>query len=192
MGKVAQLPRTEVNVVYKICIEPIQINLEISAERRAKGGFSRIIAFEPDPVSYKKLCEKFSAESRVMAVNKGLYHQEVVLVFCSSGTRVAAINETGDTQVNMTSLDAVVGESSVSFIKMNVEGVELNALNGARETICRCRPKLAISAYNLPSHLCQVPFLMRELNPHYDLYLRQHDGGIIETVAYGKEASVDF
>jgi hypothetical protein len=67
---------------------------------------------------------------------------------------------------------------------MNIEGAEIDALCGARSTIKRWMPKLAISVYHRPSDLWRIPRLVRELGPHYDLFLRQHDGGVIETVLY--------
>jgi hypothetical protein len=67
---------------------------------------------------------------------------------------------------------------------MNIEGAELEALEGARESIRRWAPTLAISAYHRPSDLWQVAALARSLRPDYRLYFRQHDGGVIETVLY--------
>jgi uncharacterized protein YqjF (DUF2071 family) len=78
-----------------------------------------------------------------------------------------------------------VGDERVTFIKMNIEGAEIDALKGAARTIRRWQPKLAISAYHRPSDLWRIPRLVRWLSESYGLYLRQHDGGVIETVLYG-------
>jgi hypothetical protein len=67
---------------------------------------------------------------------------------------------------------------------MNIEGAEQEALRGAAESITRWRPKLAISAYHRARDLWQIPALVREIHAGYRLFLRQHDGGVIETVLY--------
>ena len=72
----------------------------------------------------------------------------------------------------------------VTFIKMNIEGAELDALRGSSTVIERWGPTLAISAYHRPSDLWQIPFLVNELRDDYKLFMRQHDGGVIETVLY--------
>ena len=55
----------------------------------------------------------------------------------------------------------------MTYIKMNIEGAELDALKGAKQAIIRCKPKLAISAYHRPSDLWQVPELIGSLCPDY-------------------------
>ena len=67
---------------------------------------------------------------------------------------------------------------------MNIEGAEIDALHGGAESIKRWSPKLAISAYHLANHLWLIPETIFEIQPNYKLYLRQHDGGIIESVIF--------
>ena len=67
---------------------------------------------------------------------------------------------------------------------MNIEGAEIEALKGGRNLIGEYAPKLAISGYHRPTDLWQLPRLIMELNCAYRLYVRQQDGGIIESVIY--------
>ena len=62
---------------------------------------------------------------------------------------------------------------------------DIVALAGATGTIRRWGPKLAVAASHRPSDLWRVPALIHTVDPAYRVYLRQHDGGVIETVAYG-------
>lgn len=64
--------------------------------------------------------------------------------------------------------------SRVDFIKMDIEGAELEALAGASQVISTCRPRLAVSAYHRPSHLWEIPRAMRSLNPRYRLHFGHH------------------
>jgi hypothetical protein len=67
---------------------------------------------------------------------------------------------------------------------MDVQGVELKALNGAVKTIMRDRPKLAICVYHKPEDLFKIPKYIKNLVPEYKLYMRHHAWSLIETVLY--------
>ena len=151
---------------------------------RTSNKFKRILAFEPDSATYARLAVEFADDARITTVNKGLFTENTSLRFEGAGTRGSALAEAGDVMVPVVALDDVLGGDSVSYIKMNIEGAELDALRGARRAIAEWAPRLAISAYHRPGDLWAVPELIRQLHPGYALYLRQHDGGVIETVAY--------
>lgn len=146
--------------------------------------FERIIAFEPDPQTYTRLVRNFAEDSRVEAINAGLHRKRDVLRFRDDASRGAIFVADGDIAMDVVGLDEVLAGSRASFIKMNIEGAEIDALYGARETIYRWLPKLAVSVYHRPSDLWRIPRIVREFSDAYDLFLRQHDGGVIETVLY--------
>ncbi len=151
---------------------------------RVRGKFSRVLAFEPDKNTFKRLAANFAGEKRVEPINAGLHRRKATLHFDNAGTRGSILVEQGGVEVPVVGLDEVLKGDRVTYIKMNIEGAELEALKGGEQTIKQWAPKLAISAYHRPSHLWQIPELIRDLNPNYKLYLRQHDGGVIETVLY--------
>lgn len=151
---------------------------------RVHGRFARVYAFEPDPKTFATLKRNFAAEPRVVPINAGLFSRKGTLRFRDDASRGAIFAADGSIDMEVTTLDEVVGSGRVTFIKMNIEGAEIDALNGAQQTIQRWRPKLAISAYHRPSDLWGIPTLVRRLSEDYGLYLRQHDGGVIETVLY--------
>lgn len=86
--------------------------------------------------------------------------------------------------VDVKKLDDVLHGEQVTFIKMDIEGSEYNALLGAKETICKYKPKLAISVYHKKDDLWKIPSLILEYNPDYKLYLRHYSFGYAETVLY--------
>lgn len=151
---------------------------------RVRGKFSRILAFEPDKNTFERLVANFAAEKRVEPINAGLHRRKATLRFDNAGTRGSILVGEGGVEVPVVGLDEVLGGDRVTYIKMNIEGAELEALKGAEQAIKRWAPKLAISAYHRPSDLWQLPDLVRRLRWDYKLYLRQHDGGVIETVLY--------
>jgi FkbM family methyltransferase len=152
--------------------------------RRVDHRFERIYAFEPDPVTFGKLQLNFAAEPRVEAIHAGLHREKGVLRFKDDGSRGAIFTSDGEIEMPVTTLDNVIGERSVSYIKMNIEGAEIDALQGGERLIRRELPKLALSVYHRPSDLWRIPEIVKQFDDGYDLYLRQHDGGIIETVLY--------
>ena len=85
---------------------------------------------------------------------------------------VAAIDET------------VEPDDKVTFIKMDVEGAELESLRGCKRTIKKYRPKLAICIYHRPEDMIQIPIYIKELVPEYRLYIRHHSNCAWETVLY--------
>jgi FkbM family methyltransferase len=152
--------------------------------RRVGNRFVRIYAFEPDPVTFGALQSNFSTEPRVEAIHAGLHREKGVLRFKDDGSRGAIFSNDGEIEMPVTTLDDVIGEGSVSYIKMNIEGAEIDALQGGEKLIRRELPKLALSVYHRPSDLWRIPEIVKQFDAGYDLYLRQHDGGIIETVLY--------
>lgn len=152
---------------------------------RVSDRYDRILAFEPDPATFVKLRARFGLEKRVEPINRGLYSEPGTLHFNDEGSRASALtgNGSGNT-IEVTSIDHVLRGDRVTFIKMNIEGAEGEALHGAKVSIGRWHPKLAIAAYHRASDLWQLPSLVRQLHDRYRLFLRQHDGGVIETVLY--------
>lgn len=85
--------------------------------------------------------------------------------------------------------DLFLGELNVDkidFIKMDIEGYELNALKGAYEIIKRDRPKLAISLYHKYEDFYEIPLWIKNNFPEYSLYLEHHTIHTEETVLYCK------
>jgi len=71
-------------------------------------------------------------------------------------------------------LDAYLAGRPVSFIKADVEGMEMELLRGAQRTIRACKPKMTLCVYHYPSHLCEIAEYVRELVPDYRFSLRHH------------------
>lgn len=85
------------------------------------------------------------------------------------------------------SIDDLVKEHNISkidFIKLDIEGAELNCLEGAKQTILKFKPKLAICIYHDLEHFITIPKYIKELVPEYDLYIDHHTACFWETVMY--------
>ena len=101
---------------------------------------------------------------------------------CFEGSKVV---DTGATQeVECRSLDSALAGATPTYIKMDIEGAELEALAGARQTMARCRPVMAVCAYHKCDHLWIVPQLLKAANPDYHIFLRRYAEDCWETVYY--------
>ncbi|MCR5261552.1 MAG: FkbM family methyltransferase [Candidatus Gastranaerophilales bacterium] len=74
----------------------------------------------------------------------------------------------------------------IDFIKMDIEGSEEDALKGAKKTISKFKPKLAICAYHKKDDLCILPQLIKSIVPEYKLYLNHYTINATETVLFAK------
>ena len=81
-------------------------------------------------------------------------------------------------------MDAVPECQNATWIKMDIEGAELNALRGAKGIIRRNHPKLTICIYHSDEDMIRIAEYIHELVPEYKLYVRNHTGRQTEIVLY--------
>jgi FkbM family methyltransferase len=147
--------------------------------RVTRGNFERIVAFEPDPGNLGKLREAVNRlttdiERRIEWHPKAVGASDCRVRFAALGTDGSAISAEG-LEVECVTLDSVFeDQSGPTFIKMDIEGAELDALAGARRTLERYAPALAICSYHRQSDLWRIPRLIHSINPGYRLFLRPH------------------
>jgi FkbM family methyltransferase len=72
----------------------------------------------------------------------------------------------------------------VDFLKMDIEGYELAALQGAEKTLCRFKPRLAISIYHSFFDFFKIPLFVHSLDLGYRFYLDHYSIHSEETVLY--------
>ncbi len=93
-------------------------------------------------------------------------------------------NDTGNFLIKGLPIDTVLKGKHITFIKMDIEGAEGDALKGAENTIRRQKPTLAISAYHKFNDLWELPRLIDSFKVGYKYYLRHYTHNISETVLY--------
>jgi len=72
-------------------------------------------------------------------------------------------------EIQMVALDDIVGQERVDFIKMDIEGAEMDAIRGGTKTIARYKPRLAIAVYHEQENAQQVCQLLRQIRPDYQI-----------------------
>ena len=86
--------------------------------------------------------------------------------------------------IQCVSIDEALPSYRPTLIKMDIEGAEPDALQGAAKTIATTRPALAISIYHDPAHLWQLPLLIHSWQLDYRFHLRMHGESSFDTVLY--------
>ncbi len=147
------------------------------------GEFGKYYAFEPDMIPFKKLKTVTMFYDNVFAIKKGVSSTigEIGMDILSGGC--STISDNATEKIQITTIDEEV-QDNVSFIKMDIEGAELDALKGAEATIKRCKPKLAICVYHKKEDLIDIPAYIKSLRPDYKFYLRAHVPTLSEVVLY--------
>lgn len=150
----------------------------------------RILAFEPDEKNYE-LCldeQKKIDIDNLELIKAGLWECDTELYFRrggDNGTGTAVSDDTeGTFSVKVRSLDGLLQGQRCSFIKMDIEGSELNALKGAKETIQQYKPRLAICLYHKPEDLIEIPLFIHEIVPEYKIKIRHYSTWFYDTVLY--------
>ena len=160
----------------------------IAAFLKVTGGLYRHIwAAEPDRSNYNWLIQYIKDEKlrNIDVVNKGIYSYAGKLPFQETGSMLSMITDDSDNYIETDTVDHITVENPVTYIKMDVEGVELAALKGAEQTIRKYHPVLGISIYHKPQDLIEIPKYIKEIVPEYRFYFRVHKKLAIDTVLYG-------
>lgn len=147
-----------------------------------------IHAFEPMTINYHQLCETKEKNQldNLYPVNLGLGEkkEEKTLYFHEMLSGASVINykalyyekpEENADQISITSIDEYVEKEGldVGVIKLDIEGSELEAIKGARNTICKFRPILLISVYHLPKDFFEIKPLLESLGLGYKFMFRK-------------------
>lgn len=167
------------------------LDLSTSLELRKRVPNVKACAFEADPENYERCLEvkKRSSFDKAEIIPYGLWDCSSEIRFSSTGDGSSSISEKGDTVIRVKALDDVICDENITFIKMDIEGAEIKALKGAKKTIQRCRPKIAISLYHKPDDLITIPSLIMEYVNDYKYYIRCYNNGETEMVLYAVPSS---
>lgn len=152
---------------------------------RTNDKFKKIWAFEPDADNFVRLVDYVEKEQdkRIEVINGGVYSQNTDMFFRGNCSTTSALAQTGEEKVRVYQLDSIIDEP-VTYIKMDIEGSEKEALSGAKRIIAEYKPKLAICIYHKIEDFWEIPLLIKMLNPDYKIYIRNYEDRIDETICY--------
>ena len=157
-------------------------NVGVYTRVALRNGAKLVVAIEPAPENIECLRRNFAAEissGRVILYEKGVWDKDEMLVM-----RVDPQNSAADSfiiqregavetkQLPLTTIDKLVAElklERVDHIKMDIEGAEQRALQGAHDTLARYHPRMSLASYHVPSDPEKMPQLIRQAWPEYKM-----------------------
>lgn len=153
-----------------------------------KGKLENIVLFEPDLKNFQKLSlflnKAGGSLSKSITALPLAVGDKIAFQTMSAGGTNSNISDNGDITVMKVAIDDIYKSEDCSFLNMDIEGGELEALVGAQNLIRNCRPSLAISIYHQPKDLWRICLFLDELNLNYKFFIRNYTGYPAETLLY--------
>ena len=141
--------------------------------------------FEPDPDNFKLLTEAVKKSSTsAVCMPLAVADRYRILSFNSGNGEGGAISDTGTVHIAAVALDEVLPGQDVDFLKLDVEGAEIAAIQGGALLIKRSRPVLAISLYHRPQDVWEILEQLMRVCENYQFYIRQHYSNSFDSVLY--------
>ncbi|MDE6675117.1 MAG: FkbM family methyltransferase [Acetatifactor sp.] len=137
------------------------------------GAYKRIYCYEMTAASMEKMQKNLQDFDNIIyrQVAVGNRNGSIYITGVVGDLSSNIVDSKGNTEIPMVKLDDDISEP-ITFIKMDIEGSEVEAMRGAERHIREDKPKLAICSYHNNHHIYEIPKLMREYNPEYKLYMR--------------------
>ena len=136
--------------------------------------FDRIYAVEPSGKNYKKLIKNLEqrGDERIIPLNVAVWSEDTLIPFAERAGRQASFVSSSENKKEAKSVDSILSGEPCTYIKMDVEGAEREAIKGMERTIKQYAPKIAMSLYHKTPDFFELPLLVHKLNPDYKLFIR--------------------
>lgn len=138
------------------------------------GKYERIIAVEADEKNYRKLTDKISGIERIETYNLAVWNKKETLFFEKKKGRNSKLSSAGKVEVQADSVDNILDGDKITILKMDIEGSEEMALEGAKNTIVSCKPKLYVCAYHRNDDMFRLPLKINGICNGYKFYFCHH------------------
>lgn len=153
------------------------------------GKVDTIACFEPEAHIYSRLIaylerERDALAERILTWPCAVHGHSGLMPFIPGDGLGSRISDEGRAKVPCVTLDQALLGFDPTFISMDIEGVEPDALRGAERLLRKCAPDLGICVYHSPNHAWEIPLYLDSLGVGYKFYLRNYTGFAIETVLY--------
>lgn len=156
---------------------------------KAVGQSGKVYGFEPIPWMAEKAGAQLTCFPQYCLTAAGLAAADGIAEFTDlrDSSRLGAAPGGKVVECRLASIDSFARSNDIQkidCIKLDIEGAELSALQGAKEIICRDRPKLIICLYHKPMDLYEIPTYIHELVPEYRLHVAHSSAGFTDTILY--------
>jgi len=135
--------------------------------------YRKIYAAEPDIKNFTKLLNNTQHLGNTQCLNVCISDNCGEITFSKHGGRNGNADKNGNTVKCMT-VDSILGNNDVTYIKFDVEGLEKEAINGAKNTIKRCKPKMLVSCYHRSEDIFAIPLQIMSIRDDYKVFIRHN------------------
>ena len=152
--------------------------------KKTKNKFEKYFAIEPIEENVSAMQNNIKLlnddiKNKINILQYAVGNKNEVLKFKNSGKSSRLTDEVDFTFVKSVKLDDLLSAEKPTWIKMDIEGAELNAIKGAAKAIKKYKPKLTICVYHRSSDLWKIPLEIKKICDDYKFYLRRVSGDII-------------
>ena len=154
-----------------------------------KGKVEKVALFESDMSTFKELLKMIGNDSQIYAEGMSLYPcgvwSDTVKLRANNGMELNShISDDGDDIIQCVAIDQVLKGFNPTFVKIDVEGAEYQALTGARNTITENKPDMVISLYHDLRDIWELPLFIKSWDLGYKFYIRVYGKGGNATMLY--------
>lgn len=143
-----------------------------------------IYAFEPDIANFENCKRGLQKYKNATVFNVGLSNIKKQVNFTSNKGECSRIDEKGNCIIDIDTIDSVLEGKKIGCFKLDIEGNEKEAIEGARIHIEQDRPNMMISIYHKLEDIIEIPRLLLELNPNYRFAFGHYSIYGADTVLY--------
>ncbi|MFT8709130.1 MAG: FkbM family methyltransferase [Sporolactobacillus sp.] len=150
------------------------------------GTYERIVCFEADENNQKKISDLINEKrwKNIQTYPIAVSKEKGKLKFNAISVGGGFISNDSGKVIACDSLDNVLTDEKVDFIKLDIEGGEYDALLGAQNIIQKCHPVIACCVYHKIDDFFKLPQVIRSIYPYYRFYFRHYTLTEGETVCY--------
>jgi FkbM family methyltransferase len=147
-----------------------------------KGTYRDIYAIEPDKENVELCKSTLKDIKNITLVGDALSDRDGEGNFYQGFDFASKLSTAGKNNVKIITLDSL--DIPATFIKMHLEGGELDALKGAVHTIQKYRPIVAVTTYHNSDGCWKIPLCLMKNTKEYIYYMRLHSWGGTGAVLY--------
>lgn len=150
---------------------------------KSTGEYRKVFFFEPDKDIIKRAKDRLHDKENIVYFQTGVGEKSGIVHYDAIGGGAGNISENGSEIIEMIALDDYIENNNV-YVKMDIEGYELQALEGMKNAIMQYKPMLAISVYHKPGDMHKLVNKILSWNSDYQVYMRHYTNTYADTVCY--------
>lgn len=147
------------------------------------GDYQKVYFFEPDKNIMERAKMRLANNEKIVFMQAGVGEKSDTAHYDAVGGGAGNISEDGAEMIQMVALDDYIVDRH-AYVKMDIEGYEMQALEGMKNAIMQYKPMLAVSVYHKCGDMHKLVNTILSWNPGYKVYMRHYSETYADTVCY--------